>query len=248
MDLLYNDFRRGLCMKHQNLLTINRDYLNRVFENFQSTSVKKNNQMIACGKVFTPIHETIIESINYYEFMFECNRSENNSDVLHVIVKKTPQTGSLQFTEVGTELTLIGFLRSINWHDETGKRHLNVMMQAIDFEFHTSFKEDGFDNNIVILSGHICTEPTFKTTSLNRPIAEFRIAIRDTNNTDIYYIPLVVWGKKAVEVSEHYKVGDKLTLLGRVQSRIYYKKLSETDGEHRVAYEVSTRYMIRHSK
>lgn len=234
-------------MKQQNLLTINIDYLNRVFENFQSTSLKRNNQMIACGKVFTPIRETIIESVNYYEFMFECNRLENSSDVLHVIIPKIPQTSSLQFTEVGTELTLIGFLRSINWNDETGKRHLDVLMQATDFEFFAPFKEEGFDNNIVILSGYICTEPTFKTTSLNRQIAEFRISVRNMNNSDIYYIPLIVWGKKAVEVSEQYKVGDRLTLLGRVQSRIYYKKFSETDGEHRVAYEVSTRYMIRHS-
>lgn len=235
-------------MKNNNLLTENKNYINRLFDKFNATPAKKNNKMIACGKICSPVHETIIESVCYYEFMFECDRLENTSDIIHVIIEKTPQNRSLQFTNLGTELTLIGFLRSVNWHDETGKRHLDIMMEAVDFEFHTGYTEDGFDKNITILSGHICTEPTIKTTKSNRHIAEFRIAVRSNSCDEPDYFPIVVWGKKAVEVSQRYKVGDRLTLLGRVQSRIYYKKFSEDEGEKRIAYEVSTRYMIRHTR
>lgn len=119
--------------------------------------------------------------------MFECDRQENSSDIIHVLIEKKPETFSLHFTNPGTELTLIGFLRSINWHDDTGKRHLDVIMEAIDFEFHTLYTEENYDKNVAVFTGHVCTKPTFKITSKNRQITEFRIAVQNPNNQTTDY-------------------------------------------------------------
>ena len=55
---------------------------------------------------------------------------------------------------------------------------------------------------------------------------------------DMYYIPSIVWGRNA-KFAKNLKVGDRIQMWGRVQSRDYEKKLDNGEVEKRVAYEVS---------
>ena len=52
------------------------------------------------------------------------------------------------------------------------------------------------------------------------------------------YIPCIAWGRNA-RYASGFGVGTRILIWGRVQSREYTKKVSETECEKRVAYEVS---------
>lgn len=52
------------------------------------------------------------------------------------------------------------------------------------------------------------------------------------------YIPCICWGRNARYASA-FAVGGHVLIWGRIQSREYMKRLSETEMEKRTAYEVS---------
>ena len=91
-------------------------------------------------------------------------------------------------------------------------------------------------NNIEI-TGYICKQPIYRTTPFKREICDVLIAVnRAYNKSD--YIPCIMWGRNARFV-QNMKVGEKLTVVGRIQSRTYVKNLGDEKSEERVAYEVS---------
>ena len=59
---------------------------------------------------------------------------------------------------------------------------------------------------------------------------------RAYNKSD--YIPCIAWGRNARFVKT-LSVGDRVAVSGRIQSREYQKKLSETEVKTMTAYEVS---------
>ena len=97
--------------------------------------------------------------------------------------------------------------------------------------------QEGQNPNTVELSGYICKEPVYRTTPFNREICDLLLAVnRAYNKSD--YIPCIAWGRNARFVRD-IEVGQKICVFGRIQSREYTKKLSETESEVRTAYELS---------
>ena len=91
--------------------------------------------------------------------------------------------------------------------------------------------------NNILLSGYICKPPIYRTTPFNREIADILVAVnRAYNKSD--YIPCIAWGRNARFV-KNLNVGDRIAISGRIQSREYQKKLSETEIRTMTAYEVS---------
>lgn len=91
--------------------------------------------------------------------------------------------------------------------------------------------------NSIVLSGYICKQPVYRTTPFNREIADLLVAVnRSYNKSD--YIPCIAWGRNARFV-KNLAVGERIALSGRIQSREYQKKFSETDVRILTAYEVS---------
>ena len=83
----------------------------------------------------------------------------------------------------------------------------------------------------------MCKPPIYRTPPFNREIADLLVAVnRAYNKSD--YIPCIAWGRNARFV-KNLAVGDKIAISGRIQSREYQKKLSETDIKTMTAYEVS---------
>ena len=88
-----------------------------------------------------------------------------------------------------------------------------------------------------MLSGYVCKPPVYRTTPFNREIADLLVAVnRSYNKSD--YIPCIAWGRNARYV-KNLGVGERIALSGRIQSREYQKKLSETEVKVLTAYEVS---------
>ena len=59
---------------------------------------------------------------------------------------------------------------------------------------------------------------------------------RPYNKSD--YIPSIAWGRNA-RYSEKLKVGDRIRVWGRIQSREYQKRISDEETITRTAYEIS---------
>ena len=97
--------------------------------------------------------------------------------------------------------------------------------------------EDAKNPNNVVLTGYICKPPVYRTTPFSREIADVLIAVnRAYNKSD--YIPCIAWGRNARFV-KNLEVGEKIAISGRIQSREYVKKYSETESKTLTAYEVS---------
>ena len=91
--------------------------------------------------------------------------------------------------------------------------------------------------NQVQLTGALCKPPSYRTTPFGREIADLMLAVnRAYGKSD--YIPCITWGRTA-RFASHLKVGDKVTLLGRFQSRAYQKQLADGTVLNKTAYEVS---------
>lgn len=77
----------------------------------------------------------------------------------------------------------------------------------------------------------------YRKTPLGREIADLLLAVnRPYGKSD--YIPCICWGRNA-RYASGFEVGEHVQILGRIQSRDYVKKISETETQTRTAYEVS---------
>lgn len=133
---------------------------------------------------------------------------------------------------------VVGQFRS---HDrkEDGKSHLELSILVQGIHFMDGGCTDYESNNRICLKGFLCKAPVYRNTPLGRGICDILVAVnRPYGKSD--YIPCIVWGKDAVAASR-LGVGCPVKVMGRIQSREYMKKLSETEMEVRVAYEVSVR-------
>lgn len=135
----------------------------------------------------------------------------------------------------GEFLMVSGQFRSYNRHDEQKNRLvLSVFAREVSF---IEEELDGAKTNSILLDGYICKLPIYRKTPLGREIADLLLAVnRPYGKSD--YIPCICWGRNA-RFASAFEVGEHVQILGRIQSREYVKKLSETETEKRTAYEVS---------
>jgi len=104
-----------------------------------------------------------------------------------------------------------------------------------------SAAEESWENSVE-LAGTICKPPTLRQTPLGREICDILLAVnRRYGRSD--YLPCITWGQNA-RLASQLQVGDRLVLLGRLQSREYIKNV---DGEalRRTSFEVSINELQR---
>ncbi len=192
---------------------------------------EKNNRVYLTGEIVSDAsfsHEVYGEG--FYEFFVKVLRLSGQADILPVTVSERLITcGELQ---KGKRISAVGQFRSYN-KLENGKSRLMLtvfLRELVD--------EDPDKNpNNILLSGYICKPPVYRTTPFNREIADVLVAVnRAYNKSD--YIPCIAWGRNARFVKS-LAVGDRIAVAGRIQSREYQKKLSDTDVKTMTAYEVS---------
>lgn len=192
---------------------------------------EKNNRVYLCGEIVSPAvysHEVFGEG--FYEFAVSVSRLSGQADVLPVTIsERLVEEGGLC---VGKSIIAVGQFRSYNKIvDGKSKLMLTVFVKEL-------LNEPMFSNpNNVVLSGYVCKPPVYRTTPFNREIADLLIAVnRAYNKSD--YIPAIAWGRNARFV-KNLDVGERIVISGRIQSREYQKKVSETETKTMTAYEVS---------
>ena len=133
----------------------------------------------------------------------------------------------------GSKVIVEGQLRSYNkYMDGSNKLILTIFARNILLS-----DEEIKNPNQIFLDGYICKKPVYRTTPFGREITDMLIAVnRPYNKSD--YIPSIAWGRNA-RYSEKLKVGDRIKIWGRIQSREYQKRISDEEIITRTAYEVS---------
>ena len=193
--------------------------------------IEKNNKVCITGEIVSDAtfsHEVYGEG--FYEFFVRVMRLSGQADILPVTVSERLIEGAA--LQRGKTISALGQFRSYN-KLENGKSRLMLTVfvrELIDLQ-------PDKNPNSILLSGYICKPPVYRTTPFNREIADVLVAVnRAYNKSD--YIPCIAWGRNARFVKT-LSVGDRVAVSGRIQSREYQKKLSDTETRTMTAYEVS---------
>lgn len=198
--------------------------------------IVENNQVTISGEIasgFNFSHEIFGE--NFYIVNVKVQRLSDTCDTIPVTVSDRLIDVSEDYT--GKYVSVTGQFRSYNKQDEDGeKKHLILSVFAREFDLLSGYDECHHDNYI-FLDGFICKEPIYRETPLGREIADLLLAVsRPYGKSD--YIPCICWGRNARYV-DTLPVGEKIKIVGRIQSRQYIKKFADESTEERIAYEVS---------
>lgn len=194
----------------------------------------KNNKVELTGEIvsdFTFSHEVFGE--NFYTTKISIKRRSDTVDILPIAV--SDRLVDVKMDRKGKQIKIKGQLRSYNQHNENGKR-LILSVFAREFE---ALEELPFmdDENHIFLDGYVCKQPNYRKTPLGREVTDILLAVnRPYGKSD--YIPCIIWGRNA-RYSSSFAVGTHIQIEGRIQSREYQKKISDTEVETRIAYEVS---------
>lgn len=178
---------------------------------------------------------------NVYKLRIGCLRKSGVKDIIPVIVPEELISINLLKEEVNRKFVEVGGeIQTHNSVGTDGKRHLNIYLFAKYINICENEKElkERVNLNLICLEGYICVNPIFRETPFGRKISDVIIAVTRFDQND--YIPVIAWGYNAYELSE-YKIGDRVSIYGRIQSRQYSKKNPENPEkvEIKEAYEVS---------
>ena len=193
-----------------------------------------NNQVSLSGKIVSPFrfsHEVFGEG--FYLFDLSVGRLSDSSDVIPVMASE--RLLNIHEDQIGKYAEINGQFRSYNYHTENRNR---LLLSVFAREIHLTDEEsDTAKPNSIFLDGYVCKKPIYRKTPLGREIADVLLAVnRPYGKSD--YIPCICWGRNA-RFADNFAVGGRVQIWGRIQSREYQKKLSETETETRIAYEVS---------
>lgn len=180
------------------------------------------------GPVFN--HKTYGEA--FYMVLLGVFRKSGYEDRIRLIISekllggRSPREGEL--------LDILGQIRTYNREvDGRSKLEVTVFVQEMRY---CAEKDFAYEND-VRLEGFICKDPVRRTSPLGRDICDLMIAVnRMYNKSD--YIPSIAWGRNA-SFGETLRVGDKVAVEGRIQSRDYRKFTEEGYLVTKTAYEVS---------
>ena len=199
-----------------------------------SEKMIENNKVSVIGEIvsdFSFSHEVFGEG--FYMVDVAVSRLSQQADVIPLMISERLVDVSQDYR--GQTVEAIGQFRSYNRHEGVKNRlMLSVFVREIHFiEEFTDYTK----TNQIFLDGYICKLPIYRKTPLGREIADLLLAVnRPYGKSD--YIPCISWGRNA-RYAAGFTVGTRVRIWGRVQSREYTKKLSDTECEKRVAYEVS---------
>lgn len=191
---------------------------------------EKNNQVEIKGKLASdPVYSHSVMGEGFYECELIVPRLSSQVDVLPITISERLLP---EIADKNKEIGILGQLRSYNKLDnEKSRLILTIFAREI---VPAELIENG---NQISMTGYVCKEPIYRTTPFGREITDILIAVnRAYNKSD--YLPCIAWGRNA-RFTGDLSIGDKVTIQGRIQSRIYQKKLNDETVINKTAYEVS---------
>lgn len=169
----------------------------------------------------------------YYSATIMIKRTSNNEDFIPLLISEELIDFNKDYN--GKFVKIYGSINTYNNIQENGKTKLKVSVYVKSIDI-LDGEENEFHNN-VILEGYIGSPVKCRKTPLNKIIGDFTLAVNRLYGK-CNYIPCICWYDNAVFASK-LPLGAYVTVSGRIQSREYVKKISDTESENRVAYEMS---------
>ena len=190
----------------------------------------ENNKANIIGRITKEAeYSHTVNGEKFYETEISCRRGSGAFDLLKVIASEV----FLYELTKDNKVEIKGRFSSFN-KDEGENKHLILTIFAKEVETVDSINDL---NELIIETGYVVKEPVYRKTPRGREITELLIAVnRPYGKAD--YIPCIAWGRKA-QISKNYKIGQKVHIEGRMQSRDYEKKINDIETETRTVYEVS---------
>ena len=198
------------------------------FTKYNNKGVLKGNIVEVPVKTCTKLDE------NFYEGKICVERLSDATDTIPFTISEKLVKAYNLALEAGNEVSFTGELRSYNkLVDGKSRLILSFFVKEVN-----KIENEECDINELTLTGFICKDPIFRTTPFNRQICDVLLAVNRPNFNKSDYIPCILWGRNAKFI-QNQKVGTKVVLAGRIQSRPYRKEIAEGVFEERTAYEVS---------
>lgn len=195
-------------------------------------TIDENQVTIAGEMVSSPIFSHQVFKERYYTMDVKVRRLSGEADVIPVIMPERMRNVLRGRTEGFVKVN--GQYRSYNRRDG-GKGRLMLFVYAREMEF-TETEPDATEANRIVLEGHLCKMAEYRKTPLGRWISDILLAVNRPYGKSAY-IPCICWGWDA-KLASNLEIGSYVKIIGRIQSREYIKKLTETESEKRTAYEV----------
>lgn len=196
----------------------------------------ENNRVTISGEIVSDFefsHEIFGEG--FYIADLSSKRTSGTADIIPIMV--SDRLVDVKADWKGRYVKIEGQFRSYNKHEGDRNR---LILSVFVREFEEMPVE--YDENHIYIDGFVCKEPIYRKTPFEREITDILLAVnRPYGKSD--YIPCIIWGRNARFAGE-LGIGERIQIEGRIQSREYFKKISETETETRTAYEVSVSKII----
>ena len=184
---------------------------------------------------------------NFYQFEVSTERLSGVKDKIPLIISE--RTCNIDTLKVGQTVKIKGQIRSYNYHaeehedDPTSRRKQRLIINVHVIDIAIMEENSGItQSNDAMMIGYICKNPIYRKTPKGREICDILLAVHRPYNSSVAtksdYIPCICWGRNARYIGQ-MEVGTKIAIVGKLQSRVYNKKISEFETEMRTAYEVS---------
>lgn len=198
------------------------------------TSWNENHAVLRGTAAAEPVFSHTNHGVDFFLFPLTVPRLSGAEDRLNVVAP-APLLADFPLTS-GRQVEVTGEVRTFNNRTGPGSRLvITLLARAL-----TETEEPPC--NQLTLSGVLCKPPILRRTPLGREICDLMLAVnRRYGRTD--YLPCIAWGSLARRCAE-LAPGNRVELEGRLQSRVYTKRLGETS-EERTAFEVSVSVLER---
>lgn len=148
------------------------------------------------------------------------------------------------FLENDKYVSVIGELSTRNVTGTDGNKHLDVYVFARDISVigNGEIPENRKDENQFRGEGYICKVRPLRETPNGIIIRDFVIAFNKKYVS--YYVPSIAWNENARFINED-DIGAMIRVSGRVQSRVYMKRLDSGAEMCKTAYELSCNHIVK---
>ena len=200
----------------------------------------KNNYAEVSGIVesdFEYSHEIYGE--RFYQLRIRTSRLSASSDIIPLLLSE--RLIDITRSYIGKQIRVSGQFRSFNHHYDN-KSHLILYLFVREFAFCEDGEEGEFPQmNDIYLDGYLCKPSVYRRTPRGREICDLLLAVnRAYSKSD--YIPCICWGRNA-RYAARIPVGSRVRVRGRIQSRMYQKRLEDDRVIMKEAFEISVARM-----
>lgn len=151
------------------------------------------NEVLLEGYIYSkPEYHHTTHDEKIYDFILEVPRLNNNVND-YIPIEVSERTIDIDTLIVDSAIRVTGQFRSYNKPSDDGKR---IALRLFVFVKDIVSIDTVVSTNNILLDGHICKEPRFRTTPGGREICDMILAVqRVYGRSD--YIPCILWSRNA---------------------------------------------------